>query len=49
VMFNEADNVVLLRGGDQGVVVCEELGCGFCDKDVNSTLNRVDRDTVVGA
>jgi hypothetical protein len=48
-MLDEADDFVLFRGGDQFVVMREELGCGFGNENVNPSLDGINCDFVVGA
>ena len=48
-MFDEADDFVLFRRGDQLVVMGEQLSCGLGNEHVNPSLDGVNRDAVVSA
>lgn len=47
VMFNVNEDIVLLCGRKQLLVVFEQLHGWLCDEDVNATLNCVQSDWVV--
>jgi hypothetical protein len=48
VVLDEAYNIVLPSGFDELVVMRKKLSCRFGNKDVNTTLDRVQTDGVMG-
>ena len=48
VVFDEAYNIVLPSGADELLVVRKKFRCRFGDKDVNTALNGVQTNGVVG-